>query len=156
MNKSLTVANVFIALAKRDDVVLSNMKLHKLMFFAQGHSLGLRDKQLIDELPEAWTYGPVYPRVYQAFKQYGSDPILKPYTNLLAGKDAWSWHDIDEDDGALIQAVWNGYKHLSPIELSQLSHVADGPWDRARKRAPRSATITPEDMRAYFAPSQDE
>ncbi len=157
MNSSLAVANAFIELAKRDDVALSNMKLQKLIYFAQGHSLGLQDKQLVDEFPEAWTYGPVYPRVYHEFKQYGAQAITKPSMCPFPDEEGcYDWPSLNDWDQMLVEAVWKAYKDKTPIQLSELSHLKDGPWARARARAARGSEISREDMKSFFAPKKQD
>lgn len=152
-NNVLSVANAFIALAKRDGREISNMMLQKLMYFAQGHSLGLRNQPIVDEAPEAWTYGPVFPTVYHHFKAYGGSSITHPV----------SWYDPsqgmyvlpppiqDPEDWQMIEAVWDAYKDRSPIELSNMSHVKDGPWDKVYGTY-RNADIQDEEMKTFFGP----
>jgi uncharacterized phage-associated protein len=72
---ALQIANAFLDRAKKDGKPLTNMKLQKLLYFAQGHSYGLRDKRLIEDDCQAWQYGPVYPSVYRAFSCFGAGPI---------------------------------------------------------------------------------
>ncbi|HEY1718789.1 MAG TPA: type II toxin-antitoxin system antitoxin SocA domain-containing protein, partial [Verrucomicrobiae bacterium] len=58
--KSIAVANRFIELAQKSDSKLTLMKLLKIVYFAHGWHLALRDKSpLIDDTVEAWKFGPV-------------------------------------------------------------------------------------------------
>src|SRR5208282_4587731 len=68
---SMAVANWFIENLSRVDP----LKLQKLVYFAHGWHLALRDQPLIDELVEAWDYGPVVPSLYHQFKRYGNQSI---------------------------------------------------------------------------------
>jgi len=49
----------------------------------------------------------------------------------------------------MIEAVWNAYKNRSPVELSNMSHVKDGPWDKVYGTY-RNADIRDSDMQAFF------
>jgi uncharacterized phage-associated protein len=53
------IANEFIKVAKRNGVLLTPMKLQKLVYFAHGWYLALLGKPLINEPVEAWKFGPV-------------------------------------------------------------------------------------------------
>ena len=157
---ALSVANAFLARAKRDRLAISNMKLQKLLYLAHGHSYALRNEGLIDEEPEAWAYGPVYPSIYHEFKRYGSGPIKKP----AVGHFGYFIDDEDErepvpppkgkDVNRFIEAVWNSYKDRSALYLSELSHVENGPWDKAWKRGVRGSTIRDADIAKYFKKSR--
>lgn len=150
----LSVANAFIELGIREGVPISNMKLQKLLYFAQGHCLGMYDRPLMDEAPEAWQYGPVFPSAYHAFKQYGAAPITQraqqynPFANTLT-----EFPPVAAQDYGLIVAVWNAYKDRSPIHLSEMSHIPGGPWEKAYGKY-RNADISEADMKEYFRPAR--
>ena len=55
--------------------LLSNMKLQKLLYYAQGLHLALGFGPLFDDEIQAWTYGPVVADVYHEYKEYGSGGI---------------------------------------------------------------------------------
>lgn len=152
-NNVLSVANAFIGLAQRDGREISNMMLQKLLYFAQGHNLGLRGQPIVDEAPEAWTYGPVFPTVYHQFKHYGGSNITNPvaWYDPNQGRNVSPPAIQDPEDWRMIEAVWNAYKDRSPIELSNMSHVKDGPWDKVFGTY-RNADIKDSDMTAYFRP----
>ncbi|MDQ2798684.1 MAG: DUF4065 domain-containing protein, partial [Armatimonadota bacterium] len=73
------VAKYFLAQASEDaGDLISNLKLQKLVYYAQGCHLGLYDAPLFPETIKAWVHGPVVPDLYHAYKQYGSGPIPAP------------------------------------------------------------------------------
>src|SRR5450631_518283 len=54
------VADYFLSLVDEEaGDSLSNLKLQKLVYYAQGFSLALTGKRLFDEAIEAWEHGPV-------------------------------------------------------------------------------------------------
>ena len=61
---------------------LTNMKVNKLVYFAQGHCLSKYGRPLFTEPIEAWPHGPVVPEVYRAYRKYGDRPIEK-YDELI-------------------------------------------------------------------------
>lgn len=154
-NDVLGVANVFIQLAAQEGRPLTNMMLQKLLYLAQGHSLGLRGHSLVDERPQAWDYGPVFPSVYRTFREYGGVSIEAPglWYDWSSNQHFAPPTVTDPDDLDFIRAVWDTYKHRDAIDLSNMSHVKDGPWDRVYGQY-RNAELRDEDMREYFAPSR--
>jgi uncharacterized phage-associated protein len=51
------------------------MQAQKLIYLANGWSMALRHSKLIEEPFEAWDFGPVVRKLYDALKRYGSGSI---------------------------------------------------------------------------------
>jgi uncharacterized phage-associated protein len=145
-----TVANYFLDLAEAEGKQLSPMQLQKLVYFAHGWYLALTGQLLVNEHVEAWKFGPVFPSLYQAFKQYGGGPILgrapKPDT------DTDSVTVISEADKRILRRVWEVYGSWSAEQLSQLTHLPNGPWHKTRRQNPNrlGSDIPDSDIREYF------
>ena len=58
-----------------DDSDISNLKLQKLIYYAQAFHLAIYELPFFDEDFEAWTHGPVCPEIYHKYKHYKSSPI---------------------------------------------------------------------------------
>jgi len=71
------VAKYFLAKTGDEESgdAISNLKLQKLLYYAQGVHLAMNDEPLFDERIEAWTNGPVIPEVYRLYKEHGSGSI---------------------------------------------------------------------------------
>ncbi len=72
------VANLLLDLAAKEEdasLPISNLALQKLLYLAHGHFLIRTGTPLVQGAFEAWTYGPVHPAVYQAFKSEADRPI---------------------------------------------------------------------------------
>ena len=159
---ALQIANAFLSLGERDRISVTNMKLQKLLYFAQGHWHSLRGKRLIREDAEAWQYGPVYHSVWQEFRRFGARPIESLATEHVGMitedgefEDMGSEPIEPPDDPAVIKfidAVWNAYKNKDAIQLSNMSHASNGPWDVTRKNHPmaRNAIIPDSLIAEYF------
>jgi len=79
MYTALDIAKYFITLANPEtEDFITNLKLQKLLYYAQGFHLALFGKPLFRESLEAWQYGPVVPEIYRIYKQYGSSPLPQP------------------------------------------------------------------------------
>lgn len=51
---------------------ITNLKLQKVLYFAQVYYLAKLGKPFFRENLEAWNYGPVVPEVYRKFKRIGA------------------------------------------------------------------------------------
>src|SRR5580693_2299753 len=69
---ALTIAKWFIAWAEAEDEELSNLKLQKLLYYAQGHYLAESGRSLFTDQLQAWSHGPVVPQVYYEYKDNGN------------------------------------------------------------------------------------
>jgi len=137
MCKALDVAKYFIS--KSDPEIgdtLSNLKLQKLLYLAQGFNLAIYDKVLFPEHIEAWAHGPVVPTIYHEFKCYGSDaiPIQQFDLNL-----------ISHESKQLLDEIWEVFGQFSAWKLRDISHEHD-PW----KNTAQECIISPELMNHYF------
>lgn len=116
-------------------------KLHKLLYYAQGHHLATFGHPLFRESISAWDMGPVVGQLWGAEK-YGA-PIEEP--PLLA-----------EAELNTVGYVLSRYGNLSATDLENLTHCED-PWQRANHGRPSGgkARIEPEWMREFFANQVD-
>lgn len=122
----MDVADFFIATANEgdpeEDDGMTNMKLNKLLFFAQAASIQRFGRPLFDAPLEAWKYGPVVRDVYRAFKNYGRNSIAKP-------AKPFDWKTVDPETLTLLCDVYRAYaRDYSAIGLMQVTHQPDTPW----------------------------
>lgn len=140
------VANLLLDLASKEEegpLPISNLALQKLLYFAHGHFLIRTGKPLVRGAFEAWTYGPVHPGVYQAFKSETDRPIKI----RAVGRDAMTGevHDLtlpdDVDVRRHLREVIRAYGHLSPGQLIDISHAPKGPWATVVNKAKTSVAL---------------
>lgn len=142
--KSVTCFNVagyFLSMVDEElgDLV-SNLKLQKLVYYAQGFHLAVFKKPLFDEQIEAWTHGPVVPTLYHVLKKYDSGPIPRATDfDLII---------FPEDVRKLLDDVYNAYGQYDAWRLRNLTHD-EPPWCDAYKRGPGSI-ISNAAMQDYF------
>src|SRR5271154_5310253 len=123
------VANEFLELAKAENRQLTPMGVIKLTYLAHGWYLALAGEPLLDENVEAWRFGPVVPSLYREFKEFGNCPI----TRLAKISPIWNRAATLTGDGSVyakrvIKRVWEVYKHLTAVQLSNLTHEPNSPW----------------------------
>lgn len=131
------VANYFIWLANTLSGSITNMKLQKLVYYAQGYHLALYDEPLFAEQIRAWDHGPVAPPLYREYSAYGSEAIPSP-----EGFDVSAY---SEREILLLDGVYARLGHFSAWQLREMTHRED-PW----KEFHPQGVITQDAMKVYF------
>lgn len=132
------VAKYFLAQTDEDaGDLISNLKLQKLLYYAQGFHLALYDEPLFSEPIEAWTYGPVVPEIFHEYKSFGSDAIPIP-ENIDFSK-------FDEQTVELLDEVYSVYGQFSAWKLRNMTYNEE-PW----KDAQVGDIITCKSLKNYF------
>lgn len=118
--RAINIAEYFLWKAQEDDQeLLSNMKLQKLIYYAQGLHLSLNDSELFEEKVEAWTYGPVVSELYHIYKEHASRGIpANPDFDPLS---------IDQDTRDFLDEIYEVFGQFSAIRLMELAH-SDECW----------------------------
>jgi uncharacterized phage-associated protein len=140
------VANLLLDLADGEDggpIPISNLALQKLLYFAHGHFLIRTGKPLVQGAFEAWTYGPVHPAVYQAFKCEVGLPIQGRAVarDVMTGATRPLALPDDADVRRALRDVLRSYGHLSPGTLVDISHARFGPWWTTVNKAKTSVAL---------------
>ena len=133
------VAKYFLSLVDEDaGDLISNLKLQKLVYYAQGFHLALYGEPLFGEAIEAWTHGPVIPDLYRAYDEFGTNAIPRP-TNMDFGI-------YDGQTRELLDEVYQVYGQFSAWKLRNMTHD-DPPWKTAMGNG---FAIAPGAMQAFF------
>ena len=155
------IANYFLEnrkkFAKKEPI--TQLKLHKLLYFAHGWHLALTGKPLIDETLQAWDYGPVAQSIYHEFKHFRNNEIteqaldLQPIEGATFRAFAPTVLADDQDTRDLLDRVIAVYGKYTASQLSAMTHEDNSPWSIARDNNPgvRFVGIPNEDLRKYFA-----
>lgn len=131
-------------LAKTDEEVgdlISNLKLQKLCYYAQGVGVAVRGESMFREPIEAWVHGPVVPTLYREFRDYGSAAI-PPVRELNIA-------DYAEADRMILDDVFDYYGQYSAWRLRDMTHN-EAPWKNANEYGP-STVITLDALRDHFS-----
>ncbi len=134
-----------LAAIDREPSPITQMHLHKLLYFAQGWSLAVEGHPLFDEEIQAWKHGPVVPAIRPAFKRFGQEVISKD--------EASASGVASRQEQLLLESIWRQYRRYSASGLRAMSH-RQSPWREARKElgaddAGRNR-ISPESIAACF------
>lgn len=124
MCKATDVANFFISvsLTEKEDYI-TNLKLNKLMYYAQGWSLARLGKPLFQSDIQAWKYGPVVPSVYHDYKNCGYSPIT-----VVA--DDYSNSCFSGEQLTLLHDVYAEYGRFTGQALTFMTHNPGTPWSQ--------------------------
>ena len=133
MERIIDVANfIFEEYKKISGKAIDEMKLHKLLYFAQRETLAILNKPLFKDPMQAWDYGPVSPKVRLA---YSANGLVGDNFKTISGQHAYIVKDI------ILQ-----YGCYSSWKLSEISHQ-ESSWLKARKTGSKTATISLDDIR---------
>lgn len=140
---ALDVAKYFIDLASKiDENDLTNLKLQKLIYFAQGKYLSKHKSPLFIEQIEAWNFGPVVKSVYETFKSCGAFPI----TTFDVKFDS---KELPPEIKNFLKEVWDEYSKFSAFYLVNKTHAINGPWYNCY-HSPDQKIIDKDDLQKYF------
>ncbi|WP_349407951.1 Panacea domain-containing protein [Pseudalkalibacillus sp. SCS-8] len=149
MASAIDVAKYFINLSQPGtNENITNLKLQKLLYYAQGFFMALNDtdEPLFDEEIQAWVHGPVVPEVYREFKGFSYKDININYHDEVL--------ELTQVEIELLDEVWRNFGRYNGKDLERLSHT-EPPWIQAREGlAPYDYgdnEINPQEIRAYFA-----
>jgi uncharacterized phage-associated protein len=137
------VADWFIARTNSDEEFgenITNLKLQKLIYYAQGFNLAWYGEPLFDEPIEAWMHGPVVRSLYDRYQSYKSNPIPT--------REDFDPSIFDDRTANLLEEVYGTYGQFSAWGLRNLTHE-EAPW----KETPNLGVISREKMAQYFAES---
>lgn len=151
---TLAIANEFLRRANADRRTLTQMQLQKLVYLAHGWTLAATHQSLVDDAFEAWDYGPVVRRLYNATNMYGARPIPALIrwgqdTPFRSDDDGEANTVLTAEESAIIDHVWRTYGQFEAFRLSAITHEPNSPWTHAFREG-RNAQISDDDIRAYF------
>lgn len=143
--KVLDVCKYVIDYSNEKEYGISNLKLQKILYFIQAYFLIKPPSRCcFDDRIEAWDFGPVVPKAYRKYKQFGSSDI----PTIKAFEKSGSNGCITGEDKNLIKAVINKFADYSATDLVGLTHN-QSPWIDAY--IPHmNREITPEAIKEYF------
>jgi uncharacterized phage-associated protein len=125
---------------KLNDV--TNLKLQKLLYYAQAWHLAFTGFAIFPDEIEAWVHGPVVPKVFRRFKALGWKTIDLPVNPTT--ESHLSGH---------LKSILTAYGALGATQLERLTHSED-PWRIARAGIPEDVScnrvIAHKDMKTFY------
>lgn len=131
------VARYFVSLVDEEaGDSISNLKVQKLLYYAQGFHLAVFGTPLFPEAIKAWAHGPVVPQVYHIYKPCGPCAIPVERVDLT---------EYSPEVRELLDEVWKVYGQFSASKLETMTHN-EPPW----MNTPQSEAIPHEMMAEFF------
>lgn len=150
----LVVANYFLQLDnKRIEPDVTQMKLHKIMYFAQANYLGATGSRLFSSRIEAFQHGPIARAIYSNFKKFRKEIIVADDSYFLE-MPAERSNDIPEFEMEYLRDVWDTFSEYSATKLRKMTHE-DAPWKKYYESGAQHIVIPDdeiEDWYRYHAP----
>ena len=153
-HSSITVANRILTLARKKGIELTPMQLQKLVYIAHGWSLAILNSALTKDDIEAWTWGPVYPRLYHETKRYGRrniDGFLEDDRSFIGKIKYYTIEDnFSKDEDNIIEHILKYYGDLHAFQLSALTHNEGTPWTQIYKEKGEGVKIPDDLIKGHF------
>lgn len=125
------------------------LMLQKLLYFIQGIYQALYGTPIFREDCEAWVHGPVYPMVYDLFKDFKYNPIDDDRFAVLDGMA----DKLTDEERMVIDLVVNTFGLYSGKVLEKITHN-EAPWRTARRgygdNIPSHEPLTKDSMKSYY------
>ncbi len=123
---------------------MKHKKLQKLCYYAQALYLAIYKTRLMDTDFEAWVHGPVSPRLYTRYRDWGGLTI----TGLQSRP-----HFKDNNIIIFLNKVYGLYGDYTADELEKMTHFEE-PWKEARGNlagdVPCKNVISDTSMQEYY------
>jgi len=138
----LKVANLFLGWANNEGDLITNLKMQKLLYYAQAWHLVYFKKPLFREAIQAWEFGPVVPKVYTEFKKFGYKPIK--YDNTGKEKAPFTKQQLE-----YLTTCYDTFIKFSAHELVNMVHN-EAPWKLTFNKKPYSV-IDHQVMKVFYS-----
>lgn len=142
MAKALEVAKFFIEVVANNPLedAMTNLRLNKLLYFAQAASINTLGYFIIDEDFEAWKFGPVVPSIYEHYKEYGRHGIIN---------EAFDRHALSRKEQLYLLDVLRKYSDRSTASLVNESHKPHSPWEASYSKD--NKVISKRQIQSFFS-----
>lgn len=143
---AMDVAAFFVRMDDLKDIEdgITNLKIQKLLYYAQGYHLAYFEKPLFNDTIEAWRYGPVVPEVYRKLSRFNRNPVDIEYLKSQNGDDVGILPD--GETRRLLTSVFEQLGQYSAWKLMEMTHK-ESPWETTEQ----NAEITKDKLESFFS-----
>lgn len=120
---SVQLAKYIVAAANERRISINMTKIQKLLYIAYGIFLAVKSTRLMDEHPQAWPYGPVFPTTRNKLLKVDLFSINFEEEELTKLKN-------DSELQSLIDLVFKSFGNWSALQLTEWSHGDGTPWQQ--------------------------
>lgn len=133
------IAIYIINWCRNHNILITNLKLQKLLYFVQGEYSKEKGVQLISDDFYAWQLGPVIPSVYSEYSIYSSSALPVQTQDVSLNNEVTSIIDI----------ILQKYAYYATWNLVEISHQQD-PWKYHHEIFGDKALIPYKSIADYF------
>lgn len=127
---------------------ITHLKLQKLLYYAQGISLGMFERKLFKEDIEAWQHGPVIREVYGKFSKFGRNNIeIEMDTNT---ENIIKKIESDKEVAEILNLTYDNFAIYTAWQLRQMTHKDNTPWDITQRTIGLGKKINNDLIKQYF------
>jgi len=147
------IANYFLRKGEKEGIAITNMKLQKLVYIAQGWYLALQGNPLFGEEIQAWQHGPVIPSLYHTFKMFGRTPITNRAYEFDFESEELAEPRVERSDRetrSILDKVWEVYKGFTPVALRKMTHTEGTPWSQTYEDGCMGKAIPVDIIKAHY------
>lgn len=137
---ALDVAKYFLFKANTEGDLISNLKMQKLLYYAQAWHLVNFDEALFKEAIRPWKLGPVIREVYNEYKKFESSAIIYKSTGLERKL-------FSDEQSNYLDEFYDIFIKFTAHELVNMSHN-EPPWKYAFERG--RSEISHGSMKDYY------
>lgn len=151
LHRAGAIANYMLDRGADAGLVITHLKLQKLVYYAYGWGSAILDADFFAEDIEAWPHGPVVPALWHEFKGYRANPITGRSIRYDPNTDAVSIYALDKRVRAskrVLADVWDAYGRMSASQLRNLTHSPGSPWHDTYHDG--GGVIDKDEIRRYF------
>lgn len=116
---------------------ISNLKLQKLLYYAQGSFLAVTGAPLFSDNIVAWQHGPVVEQIYHKYKSNGAQGI--EFT------EDFDFSAFTTEENDLLTEVYDTFGQYSAWKLRNMTHN-EAPW----KETYQNDIISRDKIKEYF------
>lgn len=116
---------------------ISNLKLQKLLYYAQGSFLAVTGDPLFNDDIVAWQHGPVVESIYHQYKSNGANGIIFD--------EDFDFSVFSKEENELLTEVYDTFGQYSAWKLRNMTH-SESPW----LETPQNGIIPKEKIKEYF------
>ena len=144
-NDIIKDAYYLVGLYKKDNKIVTQLHIQKLMFLFEAYYMNVTDKPYLYQCEfKAWNFGPVATKLYNKFKVYGRNNII------LTEKQIEEGNSIPEEIKEFLQKLYDAFKDYTAMQLVNFTHAEGSPWKEAWEEEEYSV-ISKEKMKEWFS-----
>lgn len=119
---SVLIARYIIALSNDKGIAINMTKVQKLLYIAYGVFLAVRNQRLLNEHPQAWPYGPVFPTTRNKL-------LHVDFYSISLFDEEFDPLKADVELNSLLDSVLNSFGNWTASQLTTWSHQDGSPWE---------------------------